>query len=157
GHGWVDLKLSMAQSCDVYYYDLAHKLGIDRLSEFTSAFGFGDRTDIDNTNERPGNMPTRAWKRAARNQAWFPGETLSAGIGQGYVLATPLQMAVATAALANRGVRHAPRLVRRVGNHPVDVPVTPAVQLSKEEYWDVAIDAMREVVHGARGTARLIS
>lgn len=158
GHGGsVDLKQSVAESCDVYYYDLAHKLGIDRLHDFSVPFGFGRPTGIDNTHERGGIMPSRAWKRAAKNMAWYPGETLSAGIGQGYVLATPLQLAVATATLANRGVRHAPRLVRRVGERPVDVPITPAIQLSSDSYWDVGIDAMREVVHGTRGTARTIA
>lgn len=157
GHGSVDLKQSVAESCDIYYYDLAHKLGIDRLHDFAVQFGFGQPTGIDNTHERGGIMPSRAWKRANRNQAWFPGETLSAGIGQGYTLATPLQLAVATAIFANRGVRHAPRLVRAIGGEPIDVPLPAPVKLSDEIDWDIVGDAMREVVHGARGTAKAIA
>jgi penicillin-binding protein 2 len=157
GHGYsVDLKQSVAESCDVYFYDLAHKLGIDRLHDFTVPFGFGHATGIDNTHERAGIMPSHAWKRAARKQAWFPGETLSAGIGQGYVLATPLQLAVAAATLANRGVRHVPRIVQSIGGEAVDVPLAPIV-VSNERHWDTVIDAMREVVHGARGTAKIIA
>ncbi len=157
GHGYsVDLKQSVVESCDVYYYDLAHKLGIDRLHDFTVPFGFGQTTGIDNTHERAGIMPSRAWKRTARQQAWFPGETLSAGIGQGYVLATPLQLAVATAALANRGARHAPRIVRSIGGEAVDVPLQASIATS-DRHWDTVIDAMRDVVHGARGTAKIIA
>ena len=157
GHGSVDLKQSVAQSCDIYYYDLAHKMGIDRLHDFTVQFGFGAVTGIDNTHERPGNMPSRAWKRANRKMAWFPGETLSAGIGQGYVLATPLQLAAATATFANRGVRHSPRLVRAIDGKAVEVPLLPPVKLADEADWDIVADAMREVIHGARGTARAIA
>lgn len=157
GHGYVDLKQSVAESCDIFYYDLAHKLGIDRLHDFTVQFGFGHTTGIDNTHERSGIMPSRAWKRANRNMAWFPGETLSAGIGQGYVLATPLQLAVATATFANRGVRHSPRIVRAVDGAPVDVPMLPPMKVSDEAEWDIVADAMREVIHGARGTAKAIA
>lgn len=157
GHGGsVDLKQAVAESCDVYYYDLAHKMGIDRLHDFMVPFGFGHTTGIDNTNERTGIMPSRAWKRANRNLAWYPGETLSAGIGQGYVLATPLQLAVATATFANRGVRHSPRIVRSIDGEPVDVPLLAPVKVADEADWDIVADAMREVIHGARGTAKAI-
>lgn len=154
GHGSVDLKQSVAQSCDVYYYDLAHKLGVDRLHDFSVPFGFGAPTGIDNTHERGGLMPSRAWKRTAKRVAWFPGETLSVGIGQGYMMATPLQLAVMTATIANRGLRHPPRLVRQIGDTPLE-PLNPKpVEVSDPAYWDVVIDAMEEVVHGPRGTGR---
>lgn len=157
GHGWVDLKLAVAQSCDVYYYDLAHKLGIDRLHDFAVQFGLGHPTNIDNTHERGGIMPSRQWKRETKGVAWYPGETLSAGIGQGYTLATPLQMAVFTAVIANRGVRHEPRMVMRVGEHEIAAPELPRIAISSEAHWDVVIDSMREVIHGARGTGKIIN
>jgi penicillin-binding protein 2 len=153
GHGSVDMKLAIAQSCDVYFYDLAHKLTIDRLHDFAAQFGFGTLTGIDNTHERGGVMPSREWKRKTKKMAWFPGETLSTGIGQGYVSVTPLQLAVATATMANRGERFEPRLVKSVAGH--DVPVPEATHMNvPAEWWNVVIDGMQEVVHGERGTAK---
>jgi len=153
GHGSVDMKLAIAQSCDVYFYDLAHKLTIDRLHDFAAQFGFGALTGIDNTHERGGVMPSREWKRKTKKMAWFPGETLSTGIGQGYVSVTPLQLAVATATMANRGERFEPRLVKSVAGH--DVPVPEATHMNvPAEWWNVVIDGMQEVVHGERGTAK---
>jgi len=113
GHGTVDLHKAIVQSCDVYFYNLAHKLGIDRLSSFLEAFGFGERTGVDLVGELPGLMPTRSWKRRVRHEPWFPGETLIAGIGQGFVLATPLQLADNTAALSEKGLRMTPHVVAR--------------------------------------------
>ncbi len=158
GHGGsVDLKQAVAESCDVYFYDLAHKLNIDRMHDFAATFGIGAPTGIDNTNERSGLMPSRQWKRMARKAAWYPGETLSAGIGQGYVLATPLQLAVAAATMANRGMRFEPRLVSKVGNQEVRAPAAPRLRLTSEHDWDVVINAMEEVTEGAHGTAHAIS
>ncbi|HET8710974.1 MAG TPA: penicillin-binding transpeptidase domain-containing protein, partial [Spongiibacteraceae bacterium] len=153
GHGSVDVYDAIAQSCDVYFYDLAHKLSIDKLHDFTVQFGFGSPTGIDNTYERGGVMPSREWKRKAMKQVWFPGETLSAGIGQGYVLATPLQLATATAAIANRGERFEPRLVKSVGGHDLPVPEAKHIDLSKD-VWNTVIEGMRQVVHGEHGTAK---
>jgi penicillin-binding protein 2 len=155
GHGSVDVKDAIAQSCDVYFYDLAHKLTIDRLHDFAALFGFGELTKIDNTNERPGVMPSRDWKRRVKKVAWYPGETLSAGIGQGYVLATPLQLAVATAAIANRGARYEPRLVKSVNGKLLAVPEAKHIKLPSE-LWDIVFDGMEEVVHGERGTAKVM-
>lgn len=112
GHGIVDLKKSIAQSCDTYYYALAHQMGIERMAEFLKRFGFGERTGIDLDGELAGLMPTPEWKRARFKQPWYPGETIIAGIGQGYMLATPLQLAATTMALANDGVVYRPQLIR---------------------------------------------
>ena len=112
GHGVVDLKKSIVVSCDTYYYHLANQMGIRALSEYLSRFGFGKRTGIDLDGELPGLMPTPEWKLQRFRQPWWPGETVIAGIGQGYTLATPMQLAVATMALANRGVLYKPQLVR---------------------------------------------
>jgi len=155
GHGGsVDLRQAIAESCDVYFYDLARKLNIDRMHDFMSDFGFGAPTGIDNTSERAGLMPSRQWKRTARKMAWFPGETLSAGIGQGYMLATPVQLAVAAATMANRGERFEPRLVQKVGGQPVPVPAVARIQVSNPVDWDVVIDAMEAVAHSEHGTAK---
>ena len=112
GHGMVDLKRSIVVSCDTYYYGLAQQLGIERMSQFLSHFGFGKETGIDLDGELPGLMPTPAWKKKRFNQRWYPGETVIAGIGQGYVLATPMQLAVATMAIANNGTIYQPQLIR---------------------------------------------
>lgn len=113
GHAdYVNLHESLAQSCDIYYYDLAYKLGVDRIHEFSKQFGLGSKTGIDSTSERSGLLPSREWKRSQRREQWYPGETLSIGIGQGYMLTTPLQLALATATIANRGIRPVPQLVQ---------------------------------------------
>lgn len=163
GHGRMNLTEAVAQSCDVYFYDLAYKVGIDDLSEFLQEFGLGHRTGIDLTGELPGLMPTRAWKRANRGQPWFHGETLITGIGQGFMLATPLQLAEATATLANRGIRIRPHLRRAVGAPDDDSRPAPIVELQHEpivlqdmQHWGDVIESMRQVVHGRTGSARAI-
>jgi len=112
GHGTVDLKRSIVISCDTYYYGLAHLMGIERMSGFLGQFGFGKKSGVDLDGELAGLMPNPEWKRQRLNQPWWPGETVIAGIGQGYVLATPMQLAVATMAIANNGVIYKPQLVR---------------------------------------------
>lgn len=114
GHGVVDLRKSIAQSCDTYYYRLAVDMGIDRMHDYLARFGLGERTGIDLENESAGLLPSRDWKRRRWNKPWYPGETVIAGIGQGYHLTTPLQMAVMTAMLANGGRHIEPRLVEAV-------------------------------------------
>lgn len=152
----VDLNMAIAESCDVYFYDLARRLTIDRMHEYLSPYGFGERTGVDTTNERSGVLPSTRWKRDVMGQPWYPGETISAGIGQGYWLATPMQLAVATSVMASRGERRVPRLVRTVNGEPVESPrLEPLV--AKQEYWDAVFEGMREVVHGKRGTAKALA
>lgn len=114
GHGIVDLRRSISQSCDVYYYRLAVDMGIDRMHDYLAKFGFGNKTGIDLDGESSGLLPSREWKQRRWNKAWYPGETVIAGIGQGYHLTTPLQLAATTAILANGGKRVQPRLVEAV-------------------------------------------
>lgn len=114
GHGTVDMHKSIVQSCDTYYYRLANDLGIDRMHAFLSKFGFGQKTGIDLQGEVAGLLPSREWKAKRYKQVWYPGETVIAGIGQGFNLATPLQLAVATAALANGGITYRPQLVQAI-------------------------------------------
>lgn len=159
GHGTVDLRSAIVQSCDVYFYDLAHDLGITRLSTFLGRFGFGTKTGIDLVGEKSGLLPSPEWKRRIRNQPWYPGETLITGIGQGFFQVTTLQLAKATAIMANRGQAMNPHLVTRIVHHDhTVVPVQPAVSDIPLDPRNSAsiIEAMTEVVHGARGTARKI-
>jgi penicillin-binding protein 2 len=163
GHGSVDLAAAITESCDVYFYDLAYHLGIDRMHAFLGRFGFGEKSGIDIAGETAGLLPSRDWKRQNRNQPWFLGETLIAGVGQGYVLATPLQLARATAILANRGRIVTPRLVERLettGGAPLadPFPLAPAGEIFLQDAsWNAVTNAMIEVVHGTRGTAKGIN
>ncbi len=119
GHGVVDLRRSIAQSCDIYYYKLAVDMGVDRMHDYLAQFGLGEKSGIDLEGESSGLLPSRDWKQRRFKQAWYPGETVIAGIGQGYHLTTPLQLATATAMLANGGKRIEPRLVQAVRD-PLD-------------------------------------
>ncbi|MFT5575518.1 MAG: penicillin-binding protein 2 [Bermanella sp.] len=158
GHGYrVDMHQAIVESCDVYFYDLAYNMGIDRIHEFGQRFGLGELTGIDNDNERAGLLPSRDWKRSAKGLHWFPGETLNVGIGQGFMLTTPMQLAVATAVLANRGVRKVPRIVRAINDEPIKESLRPKVELTDESDWDFVLAAMEDVVHGVKGTARNIN
>ncbi len=163
GHGRVAMDKAITESCDVYFYTLAHTLGVDRMHAFLSQFGFGRRTGIDLTGELEGLLPSREWKRKRRRVAWYPGETLIMGIGQGYFLATPLQLASATATLATRGRHIEPRVVRAVrgpttgGKLQATQPVTTRIEQHVRYNWDNVIEAMLHVVEGPRGTARRIA
>ncbi|RKZ36285.1 MAG: penicillin-binding protein 2 [Gammaproteobacteria bacterium] len=163
GHGAVNLRRGIAESCDVYFYQLALALGIDRMHQFLSRFGFGVRTGLKLAGEARGLMPSSNWKRRARNEPWFPGETLITGIGQGYFLVTPLQLASATATLGARGLRLQPRIVERVEDQiSGEISLVPskslkAVRLRNKNNWEQVVAAMEDVVHGGRGTARRVS
>jgi len=146
GHGWVDLELALAESVNVYYYQLAVELGIDRIARELALFGFGRVTGLDLPGEAGGVLPTRSWKRGTFGEPWFPGETVITGIGQGFTVVTPLQLAHATAALAGRGRTAEPSLtgarepIQRVFHLPT--------------HWDAVFQGMAAVVHGPSGTAR---
>ncbi|VAW56897.1 Peptidoglycan D,D-transpeptidase MrdA, partial [hydrothermal vent metagenome] len=160
GHGLVDLNKSIEQSCDVYYYELAYRMGIDRIYAFLHQFGFGEKTGIDLLGERAGLLPSREWKKKVKHKIWFPGETVITGIGQGYVLTTPLQLASATSILSMRGNINPPHLLSEVHkldldeNIKVDWAAKPPVQLKNNINWQHAIKGMVSVLHSARGTAR---
>ncbi len=159
GHGSVNMTDAITESCDVYFYTLASILGIDRMHDFLQRLGFGEKSGIDLTGEKAGLMPSREWKRKQRNQAWYPGETLITGIGQGFLQVTPLQLARATATLANKGKVVTPFLVRNSASpdsledeaesHQEDLAFKP-------ENVDKVIQGMINVVHDAHGTAKTI-
>lgn len=155
GHGDVDLNESIAESCDIYYYELAERLGIDRMHDWMTRFGFGTGSGIDLPGERAGVMPSRDWKERNLGEPWYQGETINTGIGQGFTLATPIQLASSTAMLANRGAPVTPHLLE--GRAPRDDAAGgEPVMLEDENLWQAVIDAMVDVVHGPRGTARAI-
>jgi len=164
GHGSINLRQSLAQSCDVYYYDVANDLGIDRVHAFMTRFGLGQPVGIDIEGERGGIVPSREWKRNAfrrrEEQVWFPGETVIAGIGQGYMLTTPLQLAHAAATIAARGERYRPRILKAVRDPATDIvrelpsEPLPPVLMSDPAAWDHAIGGMVAVMSDPRGTAR---
>lgn len=157
GHGHrVDLLQAITESCDTYFYDMAFRMGIDRLHEFGSDFALGHKTGIDIPSERSGIWPSRAWKRGNQGLAWYPGDTVNMGIGQGFTLATPLQLASMTATLASRGRFTEPRLVAEIGGQPVPARSTQVEGVAKR-HWDFIFHTMENVVHGLRGTAHSIS
>lgn len=159
GHGTVDLTKAIEQSCDVYFYELAYRMGIDSMHDFLARFGFGEKTGIDILGERSGSLPSTEWKKRVHNKIWYPGETLISGIGQGYMLTTPIQLAVATAALASRGEKIVPRLLKEV-HISTDAtvksrePSKTMIELRVDRHWDIMFNAMEKVVHGTWGTAR---
>lgn len=154
GDGWVDLETAIMRSNDTYFYDLAHKIGIDRLHDYLSRFGVGQRVSLDMFEEASGLMPSREWKRVTRRQVWFPGETLILGIGQGYMQTTPLQLAQVTSLIATHGKWIRPHLAKTIENQkPVDPNPMPDILLKDPANWERVTQGMEAVVHAARGTA----
>ena len=162
GHGWVNMLEALEQSVNTYFYQLAYKLGIDRMHDYLDQFGFGTQTGLDLLGENSGVLPSRAWKRGQFAEPWYPGETIIAGIGQGFNVVTPVQLANAVATLSNGGTRYMPRLLyatKHAGDKQADkirAPVVFQVPVSDQANWDLVHAGMRLVVHGNRGTARAI-
>lgn len=163
GHGEMNLHDAITQSCDVYFYEISNDIGIDRIHYYLSQFGLGQPTGVDISGESTGLVPSREWKRKAfrdsADQRWFDGETVIVAIGQGYLLATPLQLANAAAALATRGIRYQPHLVAATedaltGERSL---VTPQrlddVRIDHADYWDAVLGGMHDVMQNVRGTA----
>lgn len=164
GHGEIDMTNAISQSCDVYFYEISVDLGIDNIHRYLDLFGLGHATGVDIRGEHKGLVPSREWKRNAfserNDRRWYHGETVIASIGQGYMLATPLQLANAIAAVATRGERYRPRLVAATQNTVTgERTLYPPerlddVRLDDELHWDTVIGAMHDVMQGAKGTAR---
>ena len=161
-HGKVDLHVAIVRSCDVYFYQLAVAMGIQNIADGLTAFGFGAPTGLDISGEQSGIVPSPAWKKknfARRaDQIWFPGETVITGIGQGYMLVTPIQLASATATFASAGTRFAPRLLLGAENPVtremswVDPVALPTIEDHTPEHWQFVRDAMVGVTAEPRGT-----
>ncbi|MDO6568115.1 penicillin-binding protein 2 [Alteromonas sp. 1_MG-2023] len=159
GHGKVDIAKAIEVSCDIYYYDLAYKLGIDKISEAMYEFGFGDFTGIDLYEESDANMPSRGWKRARFNQPWYIGDTIPVGIGQGFWSTTPIQLSHSVTTLVNRGERIIPQIIRGYMHADSTVEVIPLktlrpIEINNQHNVDVVLNAMHDVVHGKEGGAR---
>ncbi|MDT8379791.1 MAG: penicillin-binding protein 2 [Desulfotignum sp.] len=161
GHGQLNVVDALTQSCDVFFYLAGEKIGVDALAQYASGCGLGRATGIDLDHEREGLIPTSAWKRERFNEAWYPGETLSISIGQGFNLVTPLQMAVFTAAIANGGTLFRPRIVTTIKNvygngvEKIDPEIIGGIPAGKKTL-DLVRQGMINVVEGDRGTARSI-
>ena len=153
GHGKVDLKKAIVESSDVYFYDLASKLTIDRISSFLSKFGFGRRSGIDLVNESESILPTRNWKLGNIGESWFVGDTINIGIGQGYITSTPLQLAASVSAIANKGPIFQPKLVAYVGENKQQPMLLNNVQLEDKKNWKIIEDSMISVIQSWNGTA----
>ena len=161
GHGEVNFDKAIYRSCNVYFYDLSLKIGIDRLDDYLSLFGFGLNTTLDLPEARRGLLPTRKWKLSARGESWYPGDTLNIGIGQGDMLVTPLQLATAVTVIANRGKWIAPRMLKSGSDliSQASATIPDSVDPIPESVWTLVIEAMEKVVHrgnqefGENGTA----
>ncbi|HET8883294.1 MAG TPA: penicillin-binding protein 2 [Solimonas sp.] len=162
GHGPVNMAEGVKRSCDIYFYNLAMNLGIDRMYEAMTGFGLGHATGVDLPLEKDGLYPSREWKRKARHENWYPGETLNVGIGQGYVLVTPMQLAQMTARIAMRGGGFKPHVL-----HATEDPITrkitevapqalPKIKLKDENDWGTVIAAMESVAQEPGGTAWMV-
>jgi penicillin-binding protein 2 len=156
GHGSVDMVEGIKYSCDVYFYEAAKRVGVDRIAQMAKRFGLGQTLGVDVPGEKAGTIPTRAWKQATLNQPWHNGETLVAGIGQGYVVTTPLQLAVMCARIANGGLAVTPHICRQhVSGRKMDdrpEPAPPSLGVS-QQILSIVQRGMRSVVNDPRGTA----
>ncbi len=158
GHGSVNFRRSLVESCDVYYYQMGNRMGVDTIAKFSNFFGLGMRTGLLLASEKQGLIPSTAWKQRVLKQPWYAGETLSVSIGQGYVLVTPLQMAAMISAVANEGTLYTPQLVfksrsRQTGNYQAaptakekKLPISP-------ETFGILKSALADVVGTPGGTA----
>ena len=157
GHGEVNLKKAIAVSSDVFFYQLATSLTIDRLSNFLEQFGFGLISGIDLDNESSANLPTRNWKLGAVGESWFVGDTVNLGIGQGYITITPMQLALATSVIVNKGIAYKPRIVERINQIETNKEILYEVKIQDESDWDGLQDAMEAVTNSWYGTAYNLS
>lgn len=160
GHGKVDIYKAMEKSCDTFYYDVANRLGIDRISDFMYKFGFGQYSGLDIHEEKQAIMPSREWKRARHNQPWYPGDTISLGIGQSYWTATPIQLANSTAIVAVSGKHFTPQLLgaSQGANGLLQLPADerPPIVLGDSYNWKIAQKGMWGVVNSPGGTAHSV-
>ena len=162
GHGMVNLEKAIYRSCNVYFYGLSVKLGIDRIHDYLALFGFGRDTSFDLPEAQDGLLPSREWKERTRQESWYPGDTVNIGIGQGDMLVTPLQLATAVSVLANRGGWVQPRMLKESAPDIISTSrnrLLPNVATGNKAVWDLIIQSMEKVVHrgnmgfGENGTA----
>jgi penicillin-binding protein 2 len=162
GHGHMDVVEAIAQSCDVFFYDLAFKMGIDQIHDSLSYFQFGKQTGIDLPGELGGILPSREWKKINKDEPWYRGETLITGIGQGFMTASPLQLALATAAIANKGQLLMPQVMMHSQSKNGDIfeersPKSDQIPIKDINNWELIIEAMKQTVYGKFGTAKRLN
>jgi len=162
GHGHVDVESAIAQSCDVFFYDLAFNMGIDKLHVNLAYFQFGEKTGIDLPGEFAGILPSREWKKINKDEPWYRGETLNTGIGQGFMTASPLRLAVATAAIANKGQLPIPQILMHSQTSTGRVELRKnlgmiQIPIKDIKNWEAIIAAMEQTVYGSSGTARRLN
>ena len=153
GHGKVNLNKAIVESSDVYFYELASKLTIDRISSFLLKFGFGEISGIDLTNESKSILPTRNWKLGNIGEAWFVGDTINIGIGQGYISSTPLQLAVSLSAIANKGKIFKPKLISHNRLEDYEPQLLRDIQIQNPRHWSIIEKSMVSVINAWNGTA----
>lgn len=158
GHGYISLKRAITVSCDTYFYQLGHKIGITAMKDLLSQFGFGQLTQVDLSEEAAGLLPNKHWKRQAKGLPWYPGDTVITAIGQGFTLVSPLQLANATASLSQKGRRFRPHFLKKSiqsdkgQTHEYQPLEEYPLQLKHNNYWTVVREAMREVITSNEGT-----
>ena len=158
GHGVVNIQRAIMMSCDTYFFQLGHRMGITHLSEMYRRFGFGQLTQIDLTEEAAGILPDTQWKQKQKGVPWYPGDTLITSIGQGFMLATPLQLANAVSAMAQKGERFRPHLLNQSipsnqeSPHPYSIIREKSVELKQDAHWDIVREAMHSVITSNEGT-----
>tara|TARA_B100001013_G_scaffold331929_1_gene247846 strand:- start:1130 stop:2974 length:1845 start_codon:yes stop_codon:yes gene_type:complete len=153
GHGTVDLKKSIIESSDVFFYQLATQLKVERISEFLKQFGFGLKTGIDLFSETEGILPDRKWKLGTIGEPWFIGDTINMGIGQGYINCTPLQLAVAVSLIATKGIAYKPRIVEKIGDELTQKEIIYEIKFIEDIDWQKLQDSMGAVISAWNGTA----
>ena len=158
GHGWVNLERSIIESVDTYYYQLAQKMGITPIHNFLKKLSFGSPAILDLNGASNGLLPSNEWKKAKYKEPWYPGDSVNIGIGQGFMVATPLQIASATTVIANRGVWHSPRMAKKIGNDDFELlqeeVTTKTITLKNQRNWEKVVTAMEKVISDRKGTAR---
>lgn len=158
GHGMINITRAITVSCDTYFYQLGQKIGISTIDEMLRKFGFGQLTKVDLQEEAPGNVPNAPWKRRAKGVSWYPGDTLITAIGQGFMLASPLQLANATAALSQKGKRFRPHLIlKSIQNdkeetHQYQPVEETSIELKNDKHWTIVAEAMHSVITSNEGT-----
>ena len=162
GHGTVDTIEAIAQSCDVFFYDLAYKMGIDEIHNSLSYFQFGEKTGLDLPGELGGILPSREWKKINKDEPWYRGETLITGIGQGFMTASPIQLALATGAIANKGNLHTPRVLMHAQSKDGESYFESQTQskqipIKNIDNWELIIQAMKQTIYGKYGTAKRLN
>lgn len=158
GHGTTNLYKAIEQSCDVYFYNLAYSMGVDNMHGYLSQFRFGQPTGTDMPNETKAVLPSTKWKKKRYKKTWVPGDTVNAGIGQGYFLVSPLQLAYATAVLAGDGKLISPRLASHINNISMNLADgdIPRIEKKNPHHWEQVVQGMSQVVESKRGTAKRI-